>query len=381
MPPQAQSQSSGGAGGDNSLAPVWITILFMFTLYGLWKFAHQYIVSFIFKLNIIQGKLVSFFIHDPQLASNIYLMQTVDPKVIDWEELVILSSSVGDYIRYPVGALLIMGAVWLYVTNIKLKYSRAHNMKTLRLQEQHNWTAIMPIIKEDLAKEDISKGPWAMALSPIEFARQYQLLKKDDVILDAPLPGMEMTAGIRRGDAKRVFTLQLGAYFEGFDVCQPHVKALAAIFMARINRDRSSARLIVDTINKTWTAGKPNYAIAFPILKKYMGTELVQELIAKHAYLLTVLATLIEAARKDGVVPCSEILWLKPTDRRLWYMLNCVGRQTPFVEVAGPFAHWRAEQALGRPSKVPMIDEAIVALEIGVKEVKLPPKELLALEP
>ena len=62
-------------------------------------------------------------------------------------------------------------------------------------------------------------------------------------------------------------------------------------------------------------------------------------------------------------------------------MLNCVGRQTPFSEVAGPFAHWRAEQVLGRASKVPMIDEAIKALEIAIKEVKLSPKELQGLKP
>ena len=131
----------------------------------------------------------------------------------------------------------------------------------------------------------------------------------------------------------------------------------------------------------TWTSGKPNYAIAKPILKKYINTELVQEAIGKHAYLMTVMASLLQAARADGVVPCSEFLWLKPTDRRLWYMLNCVGRQTPFSEVAGPFAHWIAEKALRRPSMVPMIDEAIKALENGVKEVKLSPKELHQLEP
>ena len=62
-------------------------------------------------------------------------------------------------------------------------------------------------------------------------------------------------------------------------------------------------------------------------------------------------------------------------------MLNCVGRQTPFAEVAGPFAHWRAEQTMGRPSRAPMIDEAIKALEVAIKEVKLSPKELGELQP
>ena len=101
----------------------------------------------------------------------------------------------------------------------------------------------------------------------------------------------------------------------------------------------------------------------------------------KHAYLLTVLASLLEASREDGVVPTAEFLWLKPIDRRLWYMLNSIGRQTPFCEVGGPFAHWRAEKAMGRRCLVPMIDEAIKALEIAIKEVKLTPKEMQELEP
>ena len=117
------------------------------------------------------------------------------------------------------------------------------------------------------------------------------------------------------------------------------------------------------------------------IIKKYQNSEIVQEIVAKHAYLLTVMASLIQAARDDGVVPSSEFLWLKPVDRRLWYMLNCVGRQTPYAEVAGPFGHWRAEKEMGRPSLVPMIDEAIKALEIAIKEIKLTPRQIQELEP
>ena len=88
------------------------------------------------------------------------------------------------------------------------------------------------------------------------------------------------------------------------------------------------------------------------------------------------MASLIEKARQDGVVPSSEFLWLKPIDRRLWYMMNCVGRQTPFSEISGAFAHWKAEKVMGRRSLTPMIDEAIKALELAIKEVKLSPKEL-----
>lgn len=377
----AQQPQQQGGGSDNSMAPVWIMVLLFITAFLIWKFAHQYIVAFVFYLNVLQAKLVSLFVTNPHLESNVYLMQTIDPGTVEWDQFVALTRSVGDYIRYPVVVILVILSLFLYKSDIKLKFRRFHNMKTLRSQEQRNWLAIIPIIKEDLANTDLSKGPWAMGLTPMEFARKYHLLRKEDALLDSPVPGQEMTAGVRKGDAKRVFTLQLGPYWDGFERCPPQAYALAAAFMARMNRDRDSASLVMETLNKSCTMGKPDFSVAKSVLRKYHGTENVQEVLAKHAYLLTVMASLIEASREDGVVPTAEFLWLRPLDRRLWYMLNSIGRQTPFAEVGGPFAHWRAEKEMGRRSLVPMIDEAIKALESAVKEVKLTPKEMRELEP
>ncbi|HAT8593818.1 TPA: type IVB secretion system coupling complex protein DotM/IcmP [Legionella pneumophila] len=375
----AQQQQQSGS--DNSMAPVWIVILLFITAYFIWALAHQYIVSFVFTINIWQARLVNLFLNNQLLANQIYLMQTLDPNTVNWDQMVTVMRAVGDYMRYPVICILVVLAFVLYNSNVTLKYRKTYDMKSLRAQEQFNWPAIMPIIKEDLVSQDINKGPWAMALTPMEFARKYNLLRKDDALLDNPVPGQEMTAGIRRGDAKRVFTMQLGPYWDGFERCSPQAYALSAVFMARMNRDRDAANNILKVLDKTFVDGKPDFSVARPVMKKYQNSELVQEVVAKHAYVLTVIASLLEAAREDGVVPSSEFLWLKPVDRRLWYMLNCVGRQTPYSEVAGPFAHWKAEKEMGRRSLVPMIDEAIRALEIAVKEVKLTPRQMEELEP
>lgn len=375
----AQQQQQSGS--DNSMAPVWIVILLFITAYFIWALAHQYIVSFVFTINIWQARLVNLFLNNQLLANQIYLMQTLDPNTVNWDQMVTVMRAVGDYMRYPVICILVVLAFVLYNSNVTLKYRKTYDMKSLRAQEQFNWPAIMPIIKEDLVSQDINKGPWAMALTPMEFARKYNLLRKDDALLDNPVPGEEMTAGIRRGDTKRVFTMQLGPYWDGFERCSPQAYALSAVFMARMNRDRDAANNILKVLDKTFVDGKPDFSVARPVMKKYQNSELVQEVVAKHAYVLTVIASLLEAAREDGVVPSSEFLWLKPVDRRLWYMLNCVGRQTPYSEVAGPFAHWKAEKEMGRRSLVPMIDEAIRALEIAVKEVKLTPRQMEELEP
>jgi len=329
MAQQAQQQPQS----DNSLAPVWLTILLFVTLYIIWAVGHKYIVAMVFNLNVLQAKILSFFIDTSELSKNIYLMETIDPSSVSWGQMIDFTRSVSDYMRYPILVILVLFAFFLYKSNVTLKFRKVHDMKTLRAQEQYNWPAIMPVVKQDLVETDINTGPWAMALSPLEFARKYQLLKKDDVLLDNPVPGQEMTAGIRRGDAKRVFTLQLGPYWDGFEHCPPHVRALAAVFMARMNRDRESATKILDALDKSCSVGKPDYTAVDAVLKKYQHIESVQEILGKHAYLMTVMASLIQASRSDGVVPSAEFLWLKPIDRRLWYMLNCVGRQTPYAEV------------------------------------------------
>ena len=375
----AQQQQQPGA--DSGMGPVWMIALLFITVYIIWVTGHQHIVNLIFVINIWQAKFVNLFINNQALAHQINVMETINPNAVTWDQLVDMTRSVGDFMRYPVVCVLAFLAIILYKSNITLRFRKAHDMKSLRAQEQFNWPAIMPVVKEDLVSQDVNKGPWAMALTPLEFARRYKLLKKDDALLDNPIPGQEMTAGIRRGDAKRVFTMQLGPYWDGFEHCSPQAYALAAVFMARMNRDRDAANNILKVLDKTFVTGKPDFSVAKSTMLKYQNTELVQEVVSKHAYVLTVMASLIQAARNDGVVPSAEFLWLKPIDRRLWYMLNCIGRQTPYAEVGGPFAHWRAEKEMGRRCLVPMIDEAIRALEVAIKEIKLTPRQMEELEP
>lgn len=376
----AKQQQQSSSSSDSSMDIVWIGVFVAIVGFSVWYFGHASIVAFIFKINVWQAQLVQLFVPGTPLANQIYYMQTVDPGSVTWGQLVQITAQIGDYIRYPVIIIaFILGGI-LYHSDITLKYRKLHDMRTLRAQEQVNWPSIVPVVKLDLTNEDINVGPWAMAMTPMEFAKKNNLLKKNDALLDNPIPGDEMTASIRRGDAKRIFTLQLGAAWNGFEHCAPHVKALAAVFLARINRDRASATHILETIDKaSGLSAKIDFSVAYPTLKKYQDTELAQEVFSKHAYQLTVLASLLEASRDDGVVPSAEFLWLKPFDRRLWFMLNCVGRQTPFVEVGGPFAHWKAEKAMGRRTLVPMIDEAIKALDVAIKEVKLSPKVLAEL--
>ena len=373
------AQSGQSQNSDDGMAPLWISAFLIITGMSVWYYQHEVIVFFFSKINLWQAKAINLIWPGHPLSNLIQTIENSDLSRVTWNELVEFTTLVGSYTRYFYLTIISILAFFLYQKDISSKFCKVYSMKTLRAQEQENWPSIAPVIKEDLWKTDISEGPWAMALNPMEFGRKYNLLKKNDLLMEASMPGQEMTAALRKADAKRIFTMQLGPIWKNFNSCQPHVIALAAIFMARLCKDRESANHISKQLSISFAKGKIDYSSAYPILDKHKNSYQVQEIIQKHAYVCTVMASLLEAARDDGVVPSSEFLWLKPVDRRLWYTLNCVGRQTPFVEVAGIFAHWKAEKKMKRPSLTPMIDEAIKALEIAIKEVRLTDKELAEL--
>jgi intracellular multiplication protein IcmP len=250
-------------------------------------------------------------------------------------------------------------------------------MKDLADLEKMNWPQITPVIGLQLDKKDIDKGPWAMALTPMQFCKRYKLL---DEHKPQPREGMtrkewnRIEVTLRRGQANRLFAIQLGAVWQGTKRLSPHGRALFAIFAARYHSDTKAAQKLLNQISASST-GKIDYTGVDELLRKYEGHKHIQEIVHQHAYVLTVMASMLEVAREDGVQASADFLWLKPIDRRLWYMLNTVGRQTPFVEVAGPFAHWVAEKQIGRRLLVPMVEEATNALEIALKEIIYRPDE------
>lgn len=370
----AQQQQQGG-GSDSGYGPIWIMVGLFLVASFIWVFGKAYIVKFVFYINILQAKVISLF--TSRLDNDIYMMEIIDPNQVDLNQLVAVTTIVGEYTRYPAMLILFILATILYFNNVTLKFRKTYSMNSLRNQENVNWKQIIPVSGLDIVKESIDKGPWAMALTPIEFARANNLLKRDDFAPEDPMnPGVPITAGIRRGEAKSVFTIQLGAAWEGFEVLPMHYLALSAVFAARINQDRDGAVKLLDTINESTATGKISFMGAKTLMKKHIDSPIVQQCASMHAYNITMIASLLEKGRDDGVLASCDFLWLKTYDRRLWYMLNSIGRQTPFSEVGGAFAHWKAEKAMGRRSVVPMVDEAVKALEDAVKEVKLSTKEL-----
>ena len=149
-----------------------------------------------------------------------------------------------------------------------------------------------------------------------------------------------------------------------------HLQALLTIFVLRANgKDKASLDLIYQ-ISKSAGGGKLDFSGVSEQIKEIRDCKLLKWLYQRHAYATTFFARALEAARTAGVLSSSDFLWLKPLDRRMWYILNNVGRQACMVETAGPFAHFLAEKRFGRALRAPMIKQAGEALELAIREIK-----------
>lgn len=339
--PQGQQQ-----GSDDSLGMFWMVAGLIVVCWVVWAYFHDPIVRFIFQIRLWEIDFVAIF--TDRLDPIRTFIQETPPSSVDWKVLGMVSTRVGTYLSYPIAVLLGVFAVVLYLSNNALRYRKIFSMKTLAEAGKNNWPQITPVTRLDLVAQDIRQGAWAMAQVPMRFCREHDLLAEETegpefVEFD---PRQKKTATLLKRKAEEVFVLQLERHWTSIEALAPHRKALFAAFAARANHDPKPSEKFLEELSRSAGGGKLNFKGTMPLLKKYYNTKPVARAVSRHAYELTVMATLLMEARNDGVLPSSDFLWLKPIDRPLWFMLNSVGRQTPVCEVAGPFAHWLAERAI-----------------------------------
>jgi intracellular multiplication protein IcmP len=358
---------------DNSYAILWIIAILFIAGSVIWYFAQAEIVAFIIKLRLIEINIIKLF--TTGLAPIEMELRTIQPsgyKLIEFHQLVRYSDEVGKVLAYPVSIILACLAVLVYVNHITLRFRKTYTMQRLIDEETKDWPQITPIAKIDLVKQHVDTGAWAMGLTPMQFAKKYRLLIEERGVQSASPgvfdPNPKVTATLSRGNAARIFMMQLGPYWQGPDRLPIYAQALYAAFAARAAGDRVGSLKLLTQISGSTNTGKLNFSGTKELLAKYRDNKHVLKASASHAFVITVMATMLILARQDGVLASADFLWLKPLDRRMWFMLNTVGRKTPFAEVGGPYAHWLVETQYSRPIKVPMIDEAVNALELAIKE-------------
>jgi intracellular multiplication protein IcmP len=226
------------------------------------------------------------------------------------------------------------------------------------------------VLGKDLIKKDIEEGPWRMSERPLDFAKRYRIIMPEQV-------KGKTVARLDKAKSRQIFALQMGPLWDGLEGLPAYALALFAIFAARGEGDADGARKLIRQIAASAGSGSLDFGGTRLLLFKHVrASQKVGQAVGPHAYLYTVMASMLELGREEGVLSVSEFLWLKAVDRRLWYMLSSVGRATPFVEVSAPYAHWLVEKRLRRPLKVPNFEGSITALDEALSNIVIDPDEI-----
>lgn len=381
------SAGQGQNDDKNSMAILWIIgSVFLIAAVIWWSFAPQIKYCFI-KLRVAELyaaywclKLLPFPQTYAHIKNAVILAHSVTPSTLTLGMAEYLSILMGEVYRWPLSVGLIFFAYLMYGRNIKMKYKKHYDMHKLAEQEKSEWPQINPVLGLNLSQVDLDDGVWAMGMTPIMFCKYYKML---EIKLLPPAIGVvnkapRFKAQVNQAKAEQVFTRQLGRMWRGPEKLPLHRRALFAAFIARGMRDTKAAQQLIWQINNSATADHSkelDFTGADELWQKYYPSKMVQKLVQAHAYEFTLLIGALLFARQDGVFATSDFLWLKPRDRSCWYVLNSVGRQTPCCEAAGVFAHFLAEKSLGRALTVPMINEAVKALQLALNDVLYVPTE------
>jgi intracellular multiplication protein IcmP len=221
---------------------IWtVAAIFVFGAITWYIFKTQ-IIGFYFTVKLWEIKILGLF------TNNLMDVQTYikgsNPDKLTFDDIVKVGEAVGDYLRYPLVLIIIVMAIIVFTANSTRIFKKIYSMKDLATVEKVNWPQITPIILQDLANKDIDKGPWAMALTPMQFCKKNNLLQE---YRRAPVEGMshkdrnKIEVSLKRGNATKIFAVQLGQLWPGINRVPPHVKALFGAFAARVNGDSQAA--------------------------------------------------------------------------------------------------------------------------------------------
>ncbi|WP_138438077.1 secretion/conjugation apparatus DotM-related subunit [Marinobacter shengliensis] len=98
-------------------------------------------------------------------------------------------------------------------------------------------------------------------------------------------------------------------------------------------------------------------------LPKGRSTDIIRRLEQKHGYVRTFLMGLFEEVKRLGITTTNDDLMpIMDSDRTLFWCLDSVGRDTPWIEAAGPYVHKDMEDLVGIRITEPEVTEAVASL-------------------
>lgn len=324
-----------------------------------WILFHTGISGAAIALRSFQMDLIGLF-YEPaaQISDQI---KKYNPEAIDFSLLSTIMKVTGDYTKWFYSLIAMILLVVVFFGAPLEKYKRVHTMQSLKDQEVKIWPFIAPTMNLELVKGDITKGKWAVSQTEREFVTKHGLLNDKGEVIEEK--------------ARQVFSAQIGRPWRGYADLKPYEKGVFASLLLYIHGERKVAEkhlgdiaLAFNNESQTPSFKEGAFDFADSVYEKYADSRYLKGAVERHYYVYTVFAILFQLAKIDGVAPSSLCVWLKPTDRRLWYTLNAVGSYSFFVECAGVMSHWLAEKSLSDPIITPTVKSAVDGLKDALLE-------------
>jgi intracellular multiplication protein IcmP len=342
--------------GDSSNDLLYVGVFFLILYVILISFFGESIAKYHLMLRGWWADLGNFLLPWKPFAEMSQALDTYSPR--EWLEsgkIDRVSQDLRWFMFIPLGGLFGFYAYRVWSKNPTQGLRRKMDREKLVKSEVRLWPWIAPVQGLDLVATPIDEGKWAMARTPVDFAKRYRLMNGREV---------------HEVRTEKFFASQLGKLWEGPEKLPSHLRALFACFIAQACRDKDGARDGLRALALTVHTGKPDYSFVDGLLKKHINDKRIAQVFEQHAYVITVLCGVLDLARKNGVLPPAYFLWLRPLNRPVWYALNNLGRRTPFCETAGVHAHFLAEKVAKHRLERPYVTEAVKALGKALREYK-----------
>tara|TARA_B100000446_G_scaffold186076_1_gene211481 strand:- start:2218 stop:3510 length:1293 start_codon:yes stop_codon:yes gene_type:complete len=370
-----------------------IPLLLLFIFGASWYLYGTTVLAISFKLSIVPftwfSSIPEFML--PEGAPTEYLlvakeMKTASPSNFGWETFEQILGLWGYVIRIVlVPALLIVAGI-NFKLPINYYYRRSLNLRQLAEQNAELFPCTKPSLGKDLHRQNPYDGPWRIADDYIDFASfNGLLLYKGRPIENTKVKDRSLSIKKKRKlfphhnyvtldkeKTDQLFINQLGRPWRGVGGLDSLERALVTALMALTagGEYRQRGRDLLDQISRTYiegSAGIPHKADltgVSDLLGEVEHHEYVRDVVEKHGYESTVfIALLVSAREKAGKVPPSSFLWLRPTNRTLWYTLHPIGGRKPWVEGAAGWCHYFAEKELEKSIGTPIVQGATDSLE------------------
>ena len=261
---------------------------------------------------------------------------------------------------------------------------------------------IRPAVVEDILKYKPDSGPWRREASPIRwcimnnivysyeldyrkkhtnniklvtFKKRYKLSTRHEVVedhLERSICTLHNRCWLDVSKLRKILKAQLGQKYTGYENMSDARKAMFVVFAAfaqGVDKDKDVAYRLMTQLNTSWKpferkkrVNKISIAGCDKLAQGYLQTSVVKDVLSKHAYEATILSELLFRARLKGKMFCSTFIWLKPTDRLIWYALEQEGGETAWIEAASVRAHLEAEREVQGALSTPVIEPAVKAI-------------------